>query len=98
MHMLAIGPIGVRLYARVLTAPAVCASELAEHLVDEINCYLPRATSDELALLYPLACELPDWLVQHYDLVADLSVRRAILDDLNRLLGQSRAALKGARF
>ena len=56
--LLSLGVIGVRLYDRILTSPATYPDELADHVIDEINCYLSRASLREKALLFHLACEV----------------------------------------
>ncbi|AMC35696.1 hypothetical protein [Janthinobacterium sp. B9-8] len=57
-QLLALGVIGVRLYERILTSQAQYSNELADHVVDEINYYLPMAPLKEKTLLFHLACEI----------------------------------------
>ncbi|WP_148714521.1 hypothetical protein [Chitinolyticbacter meiyuanensis] len=91
MHMLAMGPIGIRLYARILTAEASRPDELADHVVDEINCYLPRASSEEQVMLFQLACETHELLGDAFERVDDLAVRRQVIDLLSNVIQPVRA-------
>jgi hypothetical protein len=57
-QLLALGVIGVRLYERILSSPAQYSNELADHIIDEINYYLPMAPLKEKTILFHLACDV----------------------------------------
>ncbi|TJZ66660.1 hypothetical protein [Chitiniphilus eburneus] len=90
MHVLGMGIVGIRLYARILTSDAAKPDELADNLVDEINCYMPRATPSEQQLLFQLACEIHEAFGDAFERVDDLSYRFQALDLVNGLLSKAR--------
>ncbi|UXY16366.1 hypothetical protein N8I74_04925 [Chitiniphilus purpureus] len=90
MHVLAMGRIGIRLYARILTGEASHPQDLADHVVDEINCYLPQALPSEQQMLFQLACEIHDIFTDAFERVDDLAVRHEAIELVNELLSQTR--------
>jgi hypothetical protein len=89
--LLGLGVIGIRLYARILTAPATYPEELADHIVDEINCYLSRATDSEKQILFHIACEIHDALAHAYPRVNSPEVRQDIISMMSILLCRAKA-------
>lgn len=93
-QLLALGVIGVRLYDCILTTPATYPDELADHIVDEINNYLVRATPREKAVLFHLACDIHEALGKGFDRVEGLEKRKAVVRLVNILISHARALAK----
>lgn len=88
-QLLALGVIGVRLYERILTSPAQYSYELADHIVDEINYYLPMAPLKEKTLLFHLACEIHAALEECDEKISSLDGRHQVAVIVSRLIAQS---------
>lgn len=88
-QLLALGVIGVRLYDCILTAPATQPDELADHIVDEINNYLPHASAREKTILFHLACDIHEALSKGFPLIDGLEKRKAILNLVNALISRA---------
>ncbi len=89
-QLLALGVIGVRLYDCILTTPATLPEELADHIVDEINNYLDRATPREKTLLFHLACDVHEALSLNFLQIDGLEKRKAVLRLVNVLISRAR--------
>ena len=89
-QLLALGVIGVRLYDCILTAPASTPEALADHIVDEINSCLGRATRREKALLFRLACDIHEALSRNFSRVDGLEYRKYILQLVSILIDRAR--------
>ncbi|WP_018748602.1 hypothetical protein [Chitiniphilus shinanonensis] len=63
---------------------------MADNLVDEINCYMPRATPAEQQLLFQLACEVHEVFGESFERVDELSYRLQAVDLVNDLLSKAR--------
>lgn len=90
-QLMSLGVIGIRLYARILTAPATHPDELADHIIDEINCYLMRASAKEKALLFYLACETHETLSRALRTAGTMRDRKEAILQLNLLIAHARA-------
>ncbi|KAF0813936.1 hypothetical protein IGB42_01615 [Andreprevotia sp. IGB-42] len=90
VQLLSLGVIGVRLMDRILTAKATFPDELADHIVDEINCYLPRAGEAEQALLFHLACDVYEALDDNFARVDSRETRKTVLGIMNVLIQRAR--------
>ncbi len=93
-QLLALGVIGVRLYDCILTTPATHPEELADHVVNEINNYLNRATPREKVLLFHLACDIHEALSLSFHRVDGLEKRKAILRLVSVLISRARVMAK----
>ncbi|WP_028455580.1 hypothetical protein [Chitinilyticum litopenaei] len=90
LQLLAMGVIGVRLYDRILTAPARYPEELADQLVDEIHAYLPRASLEEKEILFLLVRDMHDVLARRFCEVSEPLARRQIAFLLGEMLQRAR--------
>ncbi|SMC18163.1 hypothetical protein SAMN02745857_00494 [Andreprevotia lacus DSM 23236] len=94
VQLLSLGAIGVRLMDRILTARATFPDELADHIVDEINCYLPRAGDREQALLFHLACDIYEALDENFERVDSRETRKTVLGIMNVLIERARVVAR----
>ncbi|KPC49149.1 hypothetical protein [Amantichitinum ursilacus] len=89
-QLLSLGVVGVRIYERILTSPALYPGELADQVVDEINSYLLRANEREKVLLFHLACEVHEALGDIYARVDDPETRQSITLLMDVLIRRAR--------
>lgn len=94
--LLSLGVIGIRLYARILTAPATFPEELADHIVDEINCYLARASGREKLVLFHLACDIHEALARAHPRVDSPEVRQDVVSLMGILICHAKASARQA--
>ncbi|WP_028452215.1 hypothetical protein [Chitinilyticum aquatile] len=90
LQLLAMGVVGIRLYDRILTAPARLPDELSDHIVAEIHDYLRVATLPEKEVLFLLARDVHDMLNRYFLTVDDPAVRRQIAGILGEMAARAR--------
>ncbi|WP_035059377.1 hypothetical protein [Andreprevotia chitinilytica] len=90
VQLLSLGVIGVRLMDRILTAKATFPDELADHIVDEINYYLPRANEQEQALLFHLACDVYEALDENFERVDSRETRKTVIAIMSSLIERAK--------
>ncbi|MDW5415951.1 MULTISPECIES: hypothetical protein [unclassified Iodobacter] len=89
-QLLALGVIGVRLYERILISPVQYSDELADHIIDEINYYLPMAPLREKNVLFHLACEIHAALEECDKDINSIAGRHQVVVIVSRLIVQSK--------
>lgn len=90
LQLLAMGVIGIRLFDRVLTAPAHLPDELSDQIVAEIHDYLRVASPREKEVLFLLARDVHDMLNRYFLTVDELAVRRQIASVLGEMALRAR--------